>query len=31
MVTYAELFTFVIMICAIINLVVVLMNINKKK
>ena len=29
MVTYAELFTFVIMICAIINLVVVLMNINK--
>ena len=31
MVTYAELFTFVIMICTIINLVVVLMDKNKKK
>ncbi len=31
MVTYAELFTFVIMVCTIINLVVVLMNMNKKK
>ena len=31
MVTYAELFTFVMMICAIINLVVVLIDRNKKK
>ena len=31
MVTYAELFTFVIMICTIIELVVVLIGMNKKK
>ena len=31
MVTYAELFTFVMMICTIINLVVVLIDRNKKK